>query len=383
VRPDDHLEVLELGRVDEPEEASSGSPPRPSRRAVLGLGGVAVVGAGLTALARRGSSERRPPGPAPPVADGKVVVRDLGRPLAGGFRLDVFGFTQHEVVRVELATGRITRTGLGGLEHASVDVVPVRGGVLVHSTDDGRGFFVPDDRPPRSTAPAFQRPGPLLPGPDLDHVWVLSEPDPSAPMELVTLDGRVTLTGAAGLVRTTSYPVPDGGGYPLVLGVTGTYSIGRQGVQRVTTGAVLADGPTGWLVLESDNAGRRGGLLVERGGNRRPVSFLSPSAPARRGTVVGGTLSPDGRRAALYEGDPARPLRLDLVDLATGAAVPTGVRLIPGAVLRSPRWSPDGRLVVSADDSGRIVAVDAGTGRTGPLVPANVLPELEDVAIRP
>jgi hypothetical protein len=98
--------------------------------------------------------------------------------------------------------------------------------------------------------------------------------------------------------------------------------------------------------------------------------------------VVGGTLSPDGRRAALYEGDPARPLRLDLVDLASGAAVPTGVSLVAGAVLRSPRWSPDGRLVVSVDDSGRIVAVDARTGRTGPLVPANVLPALEDVAIR-
>jgi hypothetical protein len=381
VSPDDHPEVLDLGGVDEPEEAPSGSRPRPSRRAVLALGGVGVVGVGLTTLARRRSSAPPPSGPAP-VADGEVVVRDLRRPIGGGPRLDVFGFTQHEVVRVELATGRVTRTGLGGLEHASVDVVPVRGGVLVHSSDDGRGFFVPDDRPPRNIAPEFRRPGPLLPGPDLDHVWVLSEPDPRAPMLLLTLDGRVTLTGVAGFVRPTSYPVPDGGGYPLVRGVTGTYWIGRQGVQRVTTGAVLADGPTGWLVLESDDAGRRGGLFVERGGDRRPVSFLAPSAPARAGTVVGGTLSPDGRRAALYEGDPARPLRLDLVDLATGAAVPTGVRLIPGAVLRSPRWSPDGRLVLSVDDSGRIVTVDAGTGRTRPLVPANVLPELEDVAIR-
>jgi hypothetical protein len=261
-------------------------------------------------------------------------------------------------------------------------IVPVRGGVLVHSGGGGRGFFVRDDRPPRGVAPALQRRGPMLPGPDLDHVWVLSEPDPNAPMELVTLDGRRTVTAAAGSVRPSSYPVADGGGYPLVLGVTGTYWVGPQGPRRVTTGAVVADGPTGWLVLESDDAGRRGGLLVERTGDRRPVSFLSPTAPPRSEGVVGGTLSPDGGRAALYEGDPARPLRLDLVDLATGATVPTGVRLFAGAVLPSPRWSPDGRLVVCVDEEGFVVAVDTGTGRSAPLVPPYVLPTLEDVAIR-
>jgi hypothetical protein len=377
VRNDDGLEVLDLGTLQDP--APSGSQPRPSRRAVLALGGAAVVGAGLTALTRGGSSKLPPPDAAP-VPDGEVVVTDLGRPLVGGPPLDVFGFTQLEVVRVELATGRITRTGLGGME--SLDVVPVRGGVLVHSSEDGRGFFVPDDQPPRRIASTFGRPGPLLRGPDLDHVWVVSEPDPKAPMELVTLDGRPTLTGVTGSVRPTSYPVPDGGGYLLVAGVSGTYWIGRRGPHRVTTGVILADGPTGWLVLEADGAGRRGGLLVERAGGRRPVPFLSPDAPTRGEAVVGGTLSPDGRRAALYAGDPARPLRLEVVDLATGAAVPTGVRLFPGAVLRSPRWSPDGRLVVSVDNWGRVVAVDTATGWTGPLVPEDVLPGLEDVAIR-
>jgi hypothetical protein len=383
VTPDDHPEVLDLGRVDEPEDAPSGSRPRPSRRAVLALGGVAAVGAGLNALAHRTSSQPRPPAPVPvPVPDGQQVVADVRRPLVGGQHLNVFGFTQQEVVRVELATGRVTRTGLGGLEHVPVEIVPVRGGVLVHSRDDGRCFFVRDDRPTSGAVPALERSGPMLPGPDLDHVWVMSEPDPNAPMELVTLDGRRTMTGVAGSVRPSSYPVPDGGGYPLVLGVTGTYWLSPQGPRRVTTGAVVADGPTGWLVLESDDAGRRGGVLVERTGHRRPVSFLSPTAPARPEGVVGGTLSPNGRRAALYEGDPARPLRLDLVDLATGATVPTGVRLFAGTVLRSPRWSPDGRLVVSVDESGGIVAVDTSTGRTAPLVPPDVLPTLEDVAIR-
>ena len=39
-------------------------------------------------------------------------------------------------------------------------------------------------------------------------------------------------------------------------------------------------------------------------------------------------------------------------------------------------------MVLCVDDSGRIIAVDAGTGRTVPLVPENLLPAVEDIAIR-
>ena len=377
---DDGLEVLDLGSLHDPGPEADRGPRRPSRRAVLALGGLAAAGAGLTALGRRGSPQ--PPGPRPaPVPDAQVVVTDLRRPLLAGAAFDVFAFNQQELVRVELATGRVTRTGLGGLEHAPLDVVPVRGGALVHRSDDGPGWFVPDGRPPTGMARRLEGRGPMLPGPDLDHVWVMGGPTPNAPVRLVGLDGRPTSTGVGVAAQLSSYPVPDGGGYPLFFGVTGTYWGAPGGLRRITSGAVLAGGETGWLVLECDDPAPCGAALVGRAGGRTAVQLTTAGDSPELGAVLGGALAPDGRRAALYVGDPARSLRLDLVDLVTGARVTSRVKLTPGAVLRTPRWSPDGRLVVTVDRTGRILAVDAA-GRTGPLVPDGVLPAVEDVAIR-
>ncbi len=312
------------------------------------------------------------------MTDGRVVVTDLRRALGGGSRFDVFGFNEEEVARIELATGRVTRTRLGGLKHARLDVVPVRGAVFVHVPDDGFGYIVADGRAPNRIPAALQRVGPMLPGPDADHIWVMTGDGPRARMALVALDGRLAGPSARLTANLRSAPTADGGGYPLLFGVTGTYWASPQGLRRVTQGAVVADGPTGWLVLECDSLGCVP-LLVGRMGDRRPLPAL---LHASGGGMVSGTLAPDGRRAALYQGDPASGLRLALVDLATGSVVPTDVSLAAGAVLRSPRWSPDGRLVLCVDDSGRIVAVDAGTGRTRPLVPPNVLPPMEGIAVR-
>jgi hypothetical protein len=379
VRDDDPVEVLDLGTLHDPE--APGVRQRLSRRAVLSLGGLAAVGAGLSVIAGRRSPTTPSPPPVPiPVPDGRVVVTDLRRALAGGSRGDVFGFNQQEVVRVELASGRVTRTGLGGLEHAPLDVVPIRGGVVVHRRDDGSGFVVPDGRPPAGMPRALEAVGPMLPGPDPDHVWITTGHGRGARMQLVALDGRPAGTGVPIPADLPSAPIADGGGYPLFFGVSGTYWAGPRGLRAVTHGDVVAGGPTGWLVLECDSLGCAA-LLVGRTGDRRPLPALV-HAPARGGGVVSGALAPDGRRAALYEGAPESGLRLDLVDLPTGSVVPTDVTLASGAVLRSPRWSPDGRLVLCLDDPGRIVAVDAGTGRTRPLVPQDMLPPMEDIAVR-
>jgi hypothetical protein len=376
VRDDDLVEVLDLGTLQEPE--ALGVRPRLSRRVVLSLGGLVAVGAGVSALASR----RSPATPSPPssVPDGRVVVTDLRRALAGGSRLDVFGFNQEEVVRVELASGRVTRTGLGGLEHAPLDVVPVRGGVLVHRRDDGSGYVIADGRAPTRMPPALEAVGPMLPGPDTDHVWIMTGHRSGARMQLLAADGRSTGVGVRIPANLPSAPIADGGGYPLFFGVTGTYWASPHGLQAVTHGAIVAGGRPGWLVLECDSLGCAA-LLVGRNGDRRPLPALR-HAPARGAGVVSGALAPDGGRAALYEGAPESGLRLDLVDLGTGSVVRTDVTLAPGAVLRSPRWSPDGRLVLCVNDSGRIVAVDAGTGRTRALVPQNVLPPMEDIAVR-
>ena len=377
---DEGVEVLDLGTVEtapEPARAQTGARRAPSRRTLLTLGVLAAGGA-AAAAARASSGPAASRNPPPP---DQVAVVGLGRPLLGGPRVDVYGFTQRELVRVELATGRVTRTGLAGLEHTTLDVVPVRGGALVHGGEDGTSWFVRNGRPPAPVAAGLATPGPMLPGPDPAHVWVMSGRDPNSPLRLVGLDGRTVRSGVGVSAQLTSYPVPDGGGYPLFFGVGGTYGVGPGEVQRVTPGVVLAGGPTGWLALECDEASTCGTVLVGRGGGRRPVRLAPPGTTGVSTTVVGGSLSPDGRRGALFVGDPTRALRLLLVDLRTAARVSTGVVLAPGGAVRSPQWSPDGRLVFSVDDAGRIVAVDAATGATVLLVPGAVLPALEDVVV--
>src|SRR6185312_16260086 len=120
---DNRPEVLDLGVVDEPETTAgplrpTKSRPAPSRRGVLALAGLAVVGGGVAVAVRshgaaapkQQAMPRAIPAPASPGAPpptGEVEVTPLGGPLLDGRRTDVFGFSSNALVRVELATGRV------------------------------------------------------------------------------------------------------------------------------------------------------------------------------------------------------------------------------------------------------------------------------------
>jgi hypothetical protein len=366
---DDGPEVLDLGVLDEPPGAAA-RPVGLPRRALLALGGVAAAGVGLTVVRSRSSS------PAPD-ARTPVVVSDLKRPLLAGPPVDVFGSGRQEVVRVETETGRVTRTYLPDVADVRPDVVPVTGGVLVHRGDDGRSWLVPDGQPARAV-PALRRRGPMLPGPDPDHVWLMSAPGPNAPMMLVGLDGLVARSGVGVSARLSSYPVPDGTGYPLFFGVEGVYRAGPRGLRRVTTGVVLANGPRGWLVLECDEQSRCSISLVARNGARTPVAIRATDVAA----TVGGALSPDARRVALYLGNAPTDPGLVFLDLLTQDRLRTDTALAPDASRRSLRWSPDGTSLLTVAASQHVVAVDPGTGRSEPLLPVDASVAVRDIAIR-
>lgn len=82
-------------------------------------------------------------------------------------------------------------------------------------------------------------------------------------------DTSVSLPASTGLVRS------DGGGYLMFGSVGGVCQTCPDGLRRITTGYVLAAGPTGWLFAVS----ARGRLLAidtrsgdtERLGVRRPA----------------------------------------------------------------------------------------------------------------
>jgi hypothetical protein len=317
---------------------------------------------------------------------GQVDVTQLPDPILDEPGLDLFGFSDNALVRVELATGRVTRTSLPGLADVRLAFVPVRGGVLVHREDGGPSYLVRDGHRPEEAAPQLSGPGPMLPGPDLDHVWVMDAAGATPTLRLLGRDGRRTGTSVA-LPRYGSYePVADGAGYALVYGVGGAYSARPEGLTRVTTGAVLATGRMGWLALDCDEHAVCSAVLVDRAGRRRAVAGVTaPDVGFNAPAIPNGALAPDGRTVALYVGDPSRALWLVLVDLGSGDRMQTDLTLVGGAVSQSLTWSPDGRWLFGVDSSARMVAIDHRTGRLQLLVPDTLVPALpviQQVALR-
>src|SRR4029079_17591391 len=154
--------------------------------------------------------------PAPPIA-----VTTLGHSLLGvtaGWEL--FGRGAEEVVRIELARGRITRTAVAPLlSGAPVSFVVGPDRAVVRSMDQVPGYVVPDGRPARPLAAGLDGGGVAFPGPTPGTVWV----EGAATMVLRGMaDGRprwyvpvpestpeISADGAGGIV----FRAP-GGGYP-------------------------------------------------------------------------------------------------------------------------------------------------------------------------
>jgi hypothetical protein len=404
VSQEDRRDVLDLGMVDEPEgaRAEPAGPRRPavSRRAVLALAGAAVVGGGValtrscepTAPKEAGptpsptTSRTATVRPAPRPTPVQVVVTQLPGPLLDGRSLDLFGFSSNAIVRVEVAAGRVTRTVLPPLSDVGLSFVPIRGGVLVHRDDGGPTYLIRDGRGLQEADRALAGPGPLLPGPDLDHVWMMGASDAVPNIRLMGIDGHPTGVAVTLPPYRWSDPIPDGGGYPLVFGIGGTYWARPDGLTRVTTGAVCAGGPVGWLVADCDEHARCSGALVTRSGSRRTVQgLIDPELAVGNPPFPEGVLSPDGRTAALFVGDPALNMRLVLFDLASGKRRPTDLIMVGGSVSQSLAWTADGRWLFAVDSSARIISIDPASGRSRLLVPDSIVPALpvfEKIALR-
>jgi hypothetical protein len=387
---DEGPEVLDLGLVDAPD-AHTGPAITPGvdlpRRRVLALAGVVAVG-GLALVQSHRSSPAGPRLPAgasfasvprvpwrgradPPQ---QVIVTEAGHRLLGGPRWDLFGLGYSTVVRVDLASGRVTRTPLGPATNVGLSVVPVRGGVFVHPSDGGSGYAVADGRAATVTPPALNGPGPMLPGPDPDHVWVRVGSDDLARMVLATLDGRLTRTSVAVPTYPTFEAMPDGAGYPLFGAVGGFYRSLPGGPQRVTAGVVVAGGPSGWLAVECDDRNRCALVLVDRHGGRRMVPGVAdPRVPA-------GVLAPDGRTAAVYVTGTQATLTLTLLDLGSGRRRRVAMAVGGGQGVSCLAWSPDSRWLFAVDASARVLVVDARTAGAHLLVPD--LPSVLQIALR-
>jgi hypothetical protein len=337
-------------------QASSGSFVDPPPIVVTGPSG--GVSAGLTAVPRSG----------PP------KVTSLGHPLLGvPADWELFARGPNVVIRIQLARGRITTTAVPVVNtDAPVAFFVGSDRVIVRSVDDPIGYVVRDGKAVTESPPTMRHGAWLLPGPDQRHLWLDLPPGGDYGIALLKLDG--TPTGARIEVPVgTGVLGADGAGYVLLSGIGGTYDARPGRIHRITSGIVLASGPTRWLTVDCDDSFICRDVVIDRASGARH----SWDGPVQSLTENSGTISPDGRTAALprYGG-------ISLIDLDSGAERPIGVTPPSDNSQVAPLmvWSPDSRWLFMPDSAGRVMIINRATGRATPL--GTRLPPVDHLALR-
>jgi hypothetical protein len=389
---DGHDEIVEFG-----SGRSAGRRPLPRwvSRVLLAC----LVLAAVVTVAVRGTSHHAPRGaavpPPPPVRVTTVGHRLLG--VTAGWEL--FARGPNELLRIELARGRITQTYVPALETASPDVAFVVGAheAVIRPSDLVPGYVVPDGGQARPLTGMLSDGGPLVPGPvGSQAAWVSSGSPTSPELSLIALTGHrsgPSIRFQSGGPQVPATAISDGRGDVLVTDNNSfiVYDTG-PGWDRPVPGTVIAIGPTEWLVDACDPLFLhcREEVVDTSNGSQRTLPGAAPAGPYYFGWPPTGVISPGGSTAAIVESGRNERLTVHLVDLRTGATrdlnVPVGLpdgdlEVGGNANENSMVWSPDGRWLFVAATGGKLVVVDTRTGRIEGL--GIRLPAVDQVAIRP
>jgi hypothetical protein len=336
---------------------------------------VAVGIAALLALASYGLAARHHGKPQPaPVSFINTGHRLLG--VTGSWKLYAQG--ADAVVRIQLARGQVTVTRFPQLRSSGpVSFVVGRDWALVRPLDHVPGYLISASEPARVLSGPLGPGGMLLlPGPGPGQLWSGAAVADAGPMLVRRLDG--TPTGTTGPRLEGSWPVPSGTGSYLLLEPNGI-SIPQPGGTGLTTlrlSSVLAIGPGSLLVTQCRRFQCAAVLFDERTGQRRALPSLNYDA-----VQLTGVIAPDGRLAAFSQWTHDQ-VALELLNLTTGTErkvlAPLGQA---GLDEQSLVWSPDSRWLFAALNSGRIVAINAASGRVTGL--GIRLPPVSQLAIWP
>jgi len=365
-QPGAERDVIQSGRERLPRRPPSPRLLAPLVLVVLVAAVVAVVA--VHAVTRRGGT-RGPGGP--------VQLTDVGHPLLGvraGWEL--FGLGPGEVVQIQLARARITRTAFPGLlSSGPVTLLAGPHQVIVRPLDYVPGYLVPDGRSARPLRGALSSGGVVLPGPRPGEFWMESGDGAQMSMLLVGPEGN-RLGPAVPTPMSGGWPSADGRGYLMVQRRAGVYDQGPGWRRLVTSGGIAAVGPARWLAVECPQ-GRCRYLVINPASRSRYL--LAGPAPAW-GSVApfAGTVSPDGQFAALVVyGRDAKPfLRLlDLVSCAVLLSVPVNSDTLGSAV-----WSPDSGWLFAVGPDGTLLAINPVTQAVQGLGVS--LPPLSELAVR-
>ncbi len=351
-------------------------PPAPSAAAATTPASSSRPAPSTSSPNRSSSSTSTPkatPSPSP------VSVLRLGHPLLGiTADWDLLARGVDVLVRIQPAAGRVTLTPIPDLRSGGpVSLLAGPGRVLIQPWDNVPGYLVPDGRPAIELPLTPGAGGRVLPGPEPNQVWVQSRDDHPPVMSLATLDGK-RLPGSLAVPAGTSADeaVPDGAGYPLYPAIGGLYEARPDGLRRISTGTLLAVGPTGWLVVECDERYHCQAVLIRRSdGSRRIVP--TPTGNRDRGGVI----SPDGATVAMMVAGPNASASLYLLDLATGSSRKITVAVTQDALGGPIAFSPDSRWLFVITELGELSAVDCRTGAVHSLdLP---LPTVSQLIVRP
>lgn len=413
--PDGKYEVVQFG-----------SGRTPGHRWMPRVALACLVIAAIVAVVVRGSgghaqAAAKTPPPPPPIDVMVIGHRLLG--VRSGWEL--FARGPDDLLRIQLAEGKISVTYVPPLQTASPDVAFVIGAhdAVIKPNDLAPGYVVADGGEARQLTGPLASGGPLIPGPvQSQDVWVTSGSPTSRALSLVALTGHhpgPTIRFPPDGPQLPATAVPDGRGYVLV--ETGSFSANDAGPgwDRPVPGTVLAIGSTSWLVLvcgahrhaDYDVSTQMIGIGPHTGHGEvagdpqyllcrnEVVDIADGARHALPGPAAGypydfswppaGVIAPDDGTAAVAENGRDGLLTVHLINLRSGAdrnlKIPLGTpgdSLLLGAELngQSMVWSPDGHWLFVASAGGNLVVVDARTGRAERL--PVTLPAVAQVAIR-
>ncbi len=334
--------------------------------------------AGLATPAAPRTSAPATSAPATVLPSAAVSVTRLGHPLFGTTgNWELFGRGDGVLVRIQPAAGRITRTTIPGLQSGGpVFMLAGSDRVVIRPLDNVPGYLVADGKPASQLAPLLNQ-GPILPGPAPNQMWQQPTDDHEPVMALATLAGvRLASFIRIPLDSSAFDATPDGAGYLLFSGIGGVYDARPDGIRRISTGAVLAVGPTGWLVVECDEQYRCQTVLVGRlDGSRRVVNAGTVS----RNQI--GVISPDGATAAMQTSDSNGRSGLYLLDLASGKRRVVQISISQEFIYPGISFSPDSSLLFAVAADGKLAVINRRTGAVGTL--GAPLPVLTQLVLRP
>lgn len=285
---------------------------------------------------------------------------------------EIVGYGQQGLVRIDPETGRVWLVdGPEISDESGYQSLVSSGGYTLVMGFGYLRLLVPDAGPARIPLKLLAGASAVLPGPDPAHVWASNDSvgpggDDVTTIQLVDWQEKATGTTIPlpDYIGPFTAPLPDGDGYVLVRGIGGTYDARPNGLRLVTTGEVIAAGPTGYLAYECGTHPGCGAVSIDRKtGVRRTLGTASLQI-ANPTSIAQGQMSADGSYAAFVTSptDPTAGEHVHLVDMTAGKQIvlPVVVDMnnSSGSVFG---FSPDGRYLAVATLGGTVDVVDTHT----------------------